>query len=181
METPEPRMDAMHPTLAPKPRAGRPALLALLLTLLLGACGGPVFQQPEVSLEGVELAGLGLRGGTLLVDLRVVNPNRFSLSADQLAYELALADTGAEPGERQWHAFASGMHEEDFAVAARDTAVIQVPVEFTYASLGTAATSLLRAGTFDYRATGEVDVRTPLGRHGVPFRRTGTITLMGER
>jgi hypothetical protein len=54
-------------------------------------------------------------------------------------------------------------------------------VEFTYTGLGGAATSLLRAGTFNYRATGTVDVRTPLGSYDIPFRRGGMVTLLGAR
>jgi hypothetical protein len=40
---------------------------------------------------------------------------------------------------------------------------------------------MLRRGTFTYRASGTADVRTPLGTHQVPFRKTGTVTLLGTR
>ena len=43
------------------------------------------------------------------------------------------------------------------------------------------AGSMLRRGTFTYRASGTADVRTPLGTHQVPFRKTGTVTLLGTR
>ena len=43
-----------------------------------------------------------------------------------------------------------------------------------------AAGSLLRAGTFTYRASGTVDVRTPLGRHEVPSGRLHTIGMRGR-
>ena len=59
----------------------RLAATALVLTTGLGC--GSTFSQPEVTLQNVQVGGLGIRGGTLLVNLRVVNPNRFSLSADQ--------------------------------------------------------------------------------------------------
>lgn len=153
---------------------------AVLLLATLGACGGSVFRQPEVSLENVHLAGLGLRGGTLMVNVEVTNPNRFALSANQLRYQLAIADTESSR-DTTWLDLASGTYAEQFTVGGGQTAQVQVPIEFTYAGLGGAASSVLRAGTFSYRATGIVDVRTPVGTHEVPFRRAGIVTLLGSR
>lgn len=159
------------------PLAARP-LLVPLLCLLYTACSGPVFTQPDVTLQSVQIGGLGLRGGTLLVNLRIVNPNRFALNANQLRYELAMGDDG-EPGDTTWIDVAQGVYDRAFSVSARDSATVQIPVDFTYSGLGGAATSILRSGTFDYKARGTVDVRTPLGTHNVPFRRSGKVTLLG--
>lgn len=150
-----------------------------LLTLLLAACAGS-YRQPQVNLQSVQLGGLGLRGGTLLVNLAVVNPNRFALNAQQLQYNLLLGDPAAA-GDTAWIDFASGVYDQAFSVAARDSSTVQIPVEFTYAGLGSAASSILRSGTFDYRARGAVDVRTPLGTYAVPFQKRGTVTLMGVK
>lgn len=152
---------------------------ALLLLLLASACGG-LYKQPEVTLEGVQLGGLGLRGGTLLVNVRVYNPNRFTLSARSLRYQLALGDS-EEPGDTTWLDFASGVFDRGFSVAGGDTSTVQIPVDFAYSGLGSAAASLLRSGTFSYRARGEVDVDTPIGQREVPFSKRGIITLMGTR
>lgn len=157
----------------------RPTATALLVALAAFGCGS-AFHQPEVRLDAVQLGGLGLRGGTLLVELEVVNPNRFALTADQLHYTLALADID-EPEDTVWHDFASGTFDERFSVPARDTGRVQIPVSFSYSGVSSAALSLLRQGTFNYRASGSVDVRTPLGTHEVPFRRRGAVTLLGSR
>lgn len=156
------------------------ASLAILLVVALSACGGSVFKQPQVDLEGVQIGGLGLRGGTLIVNLRVQNPNRFTLNANELRYELALRRPG-DAADTTWVDFASGVHSEPFSVAAGATEVVQVPVEFSYAGLGGAASSILRSGTFAYQARGEVDVRTPIGTYDIPFRKRGTVTLLGEK
>jgi LEA14-like dessication related protein len=155
-------------------------LLFLLTALLLSACGGRVFRQPQVTLENVQVAGLGLRGGTLLVSLQVVNPNRFALNANELNYALQLRDP-QEEGDTTWLEFAQGTYGEPFTVAAGDSARVEIPVEFTYSGLGGAAGSLLRSGTVTYRASGNVDVRTPLGTYAVPFNKRGTVTLLGNR
>lgn len=145
--------------------------------LVMVGCGGTVFRQPEVTLRNVQLAGLGLRGGTLLVDVEVANPNRFALSANSLDYVLSISDIEAS-GDTTWFDFASGSYEDDFSIAAGETGSVRIPVEFQYSGLGGAASSLLRAGTFNYRATGTVDVRTPIGSRDVPFRRNGRISLL---
>jgi LEA14-like dessication related protein len=160
-----------------KSKSLRPFAVAALL-LLLGACGSGAFRQPVVELQNVQLAGLGLRGGTLIVNVEVTNPNRFTLTSNRLRYQLAIADTET-PRDTQWIDLASGVFEEPFSVRPGETGYVQVPVEFTYAGLGGAAASLMRAGTFNYRASGIVDVRTPVGVYEVPFQRGGMVTLMG--
>lgn len=153
--------------------------LVLVLLAVAGGCTS-VFNQPEVTLQSVQVGGLGIRGGTLLVNVEVINPNSFSLSADELTYQLAVSDP-EEPQDSAWIDFASGTYDQAFSVGARDTAVVQIPVEFSYAALGAAAGSIVRAGTFTYRASGTVDVRTPLGRRQVPFRKRGTVALLGPQ
>lgn len=155
-------------------------LVAAVLTVVATGCGGGMFEQPRVTLENVQIGGLGLRGGTLLVNLQIVNPNRFALNANQMSYELALSDPEAG-GDTTWIDFAKGIYDQPFSVSARDSATVQIPVEFSYSGMGAAGSSLLRRGTFTYRAAGSVDVRTPLGTHAVPFRKRGTVTLMGTR
>lgn len=153
---------------------------ACLVAVVLAGCGSSLVRQPEVSLQGVQLAGLGLQGGTLLVNVRIVNPNRFALNANGLRYDLDLGDDES-PGDTTWLPFASGSYDRPISVAAGDTTTVPIPVEFAYARLGSAAASILRSGTFEYRARGEVNVSTALGSRGVPFAKRGTVTLLGTR
>ena len=152
------------------------AALSLLVMAMLAACGTFGFRQPKVNLEGVQLGSLGLRGGTLLVSVRVENPNGFALNAERLRYDLALRDPDVA-GDTAWIDFASGTYDQEFSVGAGRTETVQIPVEFSYAGLGGAASSLLRNGTFHYRARGEVDVDTPIGTRAVPFTKRGTFTM----
>lgn len=155
-------------------------LIACLCLVALAGCSSRIFQQPEVTLRDVQLAGIGLRGGTLLFNVEVSNPNRFALSADRLQYQLAIADLDAGR-DTTWLDLARGMYDVPFSIGPGETDVVQIPVEFTYSALGGAASSLLRAGTFNYRAAGSIDVRTPLGSYNVPFRRGGMVSLLGSR
>jgi LEA14-like dessication related protein len=153
-------------------------LFGVLALLVVTGCTSAMYRQPQVELQNVQLGSLGLRGGTLLVNLKVVNPNRFGLHAHQLRYDLRIADT-VQPGEDGWIDFANGLYDQPFTVSARDSAFVQIPVEFTYGGLGSATATILRTGAFDYNARGSVDVRTPVGTRNVPFQRRGSVSLMG--
>jgi hypothetical protein len=56
-----------------------------------------------------------------------------------------------------------------------------VPVDFRFADLGSAGTAVLRTGRFDYRATGTARVSAGGISRDVPFRRTGSVMLVGAR
>jgi LEA14-like dessication related protein len=155
-------------------------LATTAILILLAACGSRLIRQPLVTLESVALAGLGLRGGTLMVNVQIENPNPFPLTANQVRYQLAIADV-ASVEDTTWTNLAVGSHEERLSVGAGQVETVQVPVEFTYSGLGNAASSLLRAGTFAYRPTGAVNVSTPLGDYEVPFQRGGVVALIGAQ
>ncbi|HEU4452164.1 MAG TPA: LEA type 2 family protein [Longimicrobium sp.] len=160
-------------------RIGRSAAFAALM--MLAACSGTV-RQPEIELEGVTLGSLGLGGGTLNVNLRVHNPNRFAIRADDLKYRLFLrrpAEQQASAGDSAWVEFADGTYPDTISVRGGETRTFRVPVEFTFGALRGAAGSLLQTGRLQYRAEGTVDVRTPIGRREVPFRKTGSFTMSG--
>ena len=157
----------------------------LLAAALLPACTAGL-ERPEVDLEGLQIGSLGLTGGTLLANVRVENPNRFTLRGDDLRYELFLkkpnsSGSGAAAGDSAWVRIAEGTYEEDLEIRGHESRTFQVPIEFSVADLGSAASSIMRTGRVDYRATGTIDVRTPFGTREVPFRKTGTFMIAGTR
>lgn len=160
-------------------RTRRPARLAVLPAVLaLSACL-PTFEQPDVRLDGVRLGALGFRGGTLNARVLVTNPNRFALRSASMSYELEINDP-SEPGTDQWLPIADGLLDREVTVPAGDSAVVEVPVEFTWTGVGNAIRAALDSGVLDYRLTGDLDVTAPLRRR-VPFRRTGSIDLVGRQ
>lgn len=159
--------------------AGTLAALAVVLTAL-AACV-PEIREPDVRLTGVRLAGLGLQGGVVYVEIGVSNPNRFAIEADGLTYDLDLRapadDDGADEGS--WLDLAEGTFEEDFGVEGRDSATVEIPVEFRYAAVGDVLRSVLSRGTVGYRLEGRVVLEEPL-RTDLPFRRRGTVTILSR-
>lgn len=158
--------------------AHRIVIVALLLAF--GGCAGRVFRQPVVTLERVQLAGLGLRGGTLMVSVQIQNPNPFTLTANEVEYTVEIADVRSA-ADTTWVDLAAGTYPHRFSVPGGDVVSVEVPVEFSYTGIGGAASSLLRAGAFTYRAAGVVDVATPLGPYALPFQQRGTVSLLDSR
>jgi len=156
-------------------KIGVASTAAALLMILLAACA-PRVSRPDVHLVGVRLGGLGLRGGLVYVQLSVVNPNSFPLEATGLTYDLELRDPAAD-GDGQWVDLAEGRFSENVRVAAHDSAVVEIPVEFTYAGAGAALRSILDLGTFSYRVRGAVALSGPV-RTEVPYRHSGTVSVL---
>lgn len=154
--------------------AVRGVVLAAAVFALSGCFAS--FERPVVRLDGVRVGGLGVRGGTLYARLQVVNPNGFTLRANELTYDLEFAGQRAD----EWLSFAEGVYEDRIEVGGRDSATVEIPVEFTYRELGEAFRSVLERGTLDYRVRGSVRVTDPIGRT-VPYRHEGTVTMSGFR
>lgn len=154
-------------------------LPVLALLVLSNACTG--FRKPTIELEGIELGGVGLSGGTLLVNVRVQNPNAMGFRAENLAYELFLRTPRDSADEQGWERLTSGTYEEDIVIRARETRTVQIPVEFRLSDLGPVAQSVMRTGRFNYRVTGNVQVRAAGTTRTVPFRKTGSMSLLGGR
>ncbi|MBW3570865.1 MAG: LEA type 2 family protein [Gemmatimonadetes bacterium] len=158
----------------------RTMLLAVLALLTIASrCTG--FRKPIIDLEGVELGSVGLSGGTILVNVRVENPNPVGFRAERVNYELFLRTPRDSADQQGWERLTSGTHEEDIVVRGGETRVVQIPVEFRLSELGPVASSILRTGRFNYRVTGDVQVRAAGSRRTVPFRKTGSMSLLGGR
>lgn len=159
-------------------RYRNPIAIVAAAALALGACTGGV-HEPDVDLEGVTIGSLGLTGGTLVANVRIHNPNRFSLRADDLRYRLSIRQPREEARDTSWMEFAEGTYGDTITVRGRETRTFGIPIEFSYGGLRGAAGTMLRTGRVQYRAEGTVDVRTPVGTREFPFRKTGSVTMSG--
>jgi LEA14-like dessication related protein len=148
---------------------------ALLATTgLAAACsflGHQAFQQPIVHLQKVEVAGIGITGGSLNVELSVFNPNHYRLDATQLRYRVMLNSDSVQ--------LATGTLNNQFTVNDNDSTVVKIPVDFTYAGVGAAARSLLNTGVVTYHVLGDITVGSTVGSYTVPYSQTGRFTTTG--
>jgi LEA14-like dessication related protein len=154
----------------------RTTLVAVLaLMTLANACTG--FRKPTIELEGMELGSVGFSGGTILVNVRVENPNPVGFRAEHVNYEVFLRSPRDSASDQGWERLTSGTHEEDIVIGARERRTVQIPVEFRLSELGPVAQSVIRTGRFNYRVTGDVRVRAAGSTRTVPFRKTGSMSL----
>ena len=127
------------------------------------AIGMGGFKEPVVRLKDVQVTGLGLQGGSVDVRLSVYNPNKFKLDAIKMTYKVDIDSIPLGDGELG----------DRFIVQSNDSSEVRLPVRFTYAGLGAAGSSLIRAGSINYRVRGDFTVSTPLGNYTRPYNQTG--------
>jgi len=145
------------------------AVASIATTSACASLGRRVFKEPVVTFREMRINGLGLSGGSLDVVLSVYNPNNYRLDATRLTYNL-LVDSIP---------FGSGAIDQQFAVQSGDSTLVRLPINFTYAGIGSAGRQLLNTGAVNYRVTGDVTVGTPLGNFTRPFDRAGRYTALG--
>lgn len=148
--------------------------MMLLAVLALAGCVGKA-RTPEVTLAGVKVAGIGLRGATLIADLNIKNPNDFTLETDSVVYLFEASDPN---GGGTYSPVTRGTYAQRVQVKNGDTKEVEVPIEFSYSNMNAAVQSILNKGTFNYRLTGNVFLREPL-RRTIPFSKTGNVSLQG--
>jgi LEA14-like dessication related protein len=127
------------------------------------------FKEPEVTFRDLRVSGLGVTGGSLDVLLSVYNPNGFKLEGTRLTYRLMVDQT----------ALGEGSVDERFTVQKGDSAVVRLPISFTYSGIGAAARQLMQSGAVNYRVLGDVTVATPLGNFTRPYDRIGRFSTFG--
>lgn len=142
------------------------AATALTACASLGLGG---FKEPLVHFNDAKIRGLGLSGGSVDVILSVYNPNGFDLNATRLTYKLFVENNQV----------GTGALNNAFRVSDKDSTYVTIPVDFTYAGLGSAGRELLTKGTVNYRVTGDFTVSTPLGNFTRPYDQTGRFSSFG--
>ncbi len=149
----------------------RLSLLLLVGPLLAAGCA-TAYTRPEVTLQDVHVDRLGLTDGSLQVELDVMNPNVFTLNTEAVSYLVHVREADA-PEDAPWGQLGNGVFDEPVTIAAKETKRVLIPVDFSYAALGSASVGLLRAKALEYRVTGTITALTPVGRRQIPFERKG--------
>jgi LEA14-like dessication related protein len=147
------------------------AALAALVAVAVAGCAtirsAMSFQEPDVTLERIEITGLGVTGGTFDLVLDVYNPNAYEIRGTRL--ELGLDLEGSH--------FGDALLERPLALSREAHNRVVVPVRFEWAGVGAAAQALVTRQSVGYRMTGAVLVDTPIGERRVAVHRTGDVPL----
>jgi len=146
-------------------------VVAAALLVGLSACA-LLFESPGVRVVDVGIRSLGFTGGTATVTVDLSNPNRSALEVDGFVYKLEVESGDGEGG---WVIVADGITDWEVRVPARDSVTVELPVPFEYGGIGAAIRSIFERGEVEYRASGEVWVRGPVGRIRIPYRHQGVL------
>ena len=144
--------------------------VAPLAAVLLAGCAW-AFTPPTVEVADVRLASMSFTGGALSVRLRIQNPNRYALESEDFTYGLTYAE--GEGPDARWTTLSSGQVADTIRVPAHETQEVTVEVPFDLGAVASALARLQRNGGLEYRFTGQILARTPLGRRRIPIDQRG--------
>jgi len=147
-------------------------IASLAAALALAASGCAIlnrvsFEAPTASLQGVSVTGLGLKGGSLNLELDVYNPNAYELRSPRLDVTIDLEQTH----------FGEAMLERALQLPAQSHSSVTVPLSFTWDGVGAGARALLSKGSVNYGLTGHILVEAPFGERTATVGTNGTVTI----
>lgn len=116
-------------------------------------------QPPQLTLEGVQMGGLGLGGTTLNAHLQVGNPNFYDVKTQKVTYVLTVE--GKRAGE--------GVLDTPFTVPGRKTVPLDFPVQVNWSAAMGGLRTALTNGKIDAVTTGIITLDTWFGALDFPY------------
>jgi len=144
--------------------------LSVAVVVIASACAtlrGLTFQEPEVSLQEIQITGIGLTGGTFNLVFDVWNPNNYRLRSTRLEVGIDLEGTH----------FGDALLDRPLDLSPTNHNQVVVPVRFEWAGLGAGAKALLSRRAVAYTIAGRVLLDTPLGDKAVGLTGKGNVPL----
>jgi LEA14-like dessication related protein len=144
--------------------------LALPLMLLLAACAASTENAapPSIQLTGLRLGAVGMLSQELKLDLKVGNPNDFSLPLDGLTFKL----------EVNGNHLAEGFSDQRVSVPRLGYATVSVTATTDTLSVIRQLLTIGQQDALDYSISG-VAYFSRLGvRRTVPYTRSGSVPLL---
>ena len=139
--------------------------------VVLWACatlGRLSFTEPDVTLQEIDVTGVGLTGGTFDLVFDVWNPNDYRLRSTRLEVGVDLEGTH----------FGDALLDRPLDLSPANHSRVVVPVRFAWTGLGAGAKALLTRRALGYAVTGRVFLDTPLGTKTVGLTGKGNVPLM---
>ena len=139
---------------------------SILIALTTSSCSfflQKMVEKPKVEFEHVDLRDVSGNGATVLVGLKVENPNGFALHVDSVRYTLDVK------GKQ----IATGSIDKPVEVAAKGSAVVEIPVPVKFSDLFSSVLDLLQSGGTEYHVNGDARI----GAFTIPFDKKGEMKL----
>ena len=132
----------MYNKLMKSPAKNTVFLFALCFFFLFSACKTlPKMQEPVISLDSIELAGIDYTGVKLLCKVQIDNPNDFEIPYPQISWEAFIGKDS----------FTSGQTSENSNIEAQKTAIAEIPVSLEYLDIFNSFPLLKGTVQTDYR------------------------------
>lgn len=125
------------------------------------------FQEPQITLQEINITGLGLSGGTLDLVFDVYNPNDYRLRSTRLEVGLDLAGTY----------FGDALIDKPLDLSPVNHSRVVMPVRFAWSGVGAAARALLETQEVEYGITGAALLETPIGERRIELKGAGEVPL----
>lgn len=141
-------------------------VMILFSVLAISSCSSVakrVIKEPKVEVSRVSLTNLNASGGTIVLGVKVDNPNSFAIKLDELKYDLEIAGKKLSAGELPKPA----------EVGGNASTVVDVPVPVKFNELFSSAMDFLSKSSTAYRVSGEAR----FGLITLPFDKTGEMKL----
>lgn len=145
------------------------SVVSLFLAVLVSCATlrGLTFQEPDVSLQEIDIKGIGLTGGTFDLVFDVWNPNDYRLRSTRLEVGIDLEGTH----------FGDALLDRPLDLSPTNHSRVVMPVRFEWAGLGAGAKALLTRRAVAYAITGRVLLETPVGDKAVGLTGKGDVPL----
>jgi LEA14-like dessication related protein len=144
--------------------------LSVAVVFLAAACAtlrNLTFTEPDVSLQEIDVVGVGLTGGTFDLVFDVWNPNDYRIRSTRLEVGIDLEGTH----------FGNALLDRPLDLSPTNHSRVVVPVRFEWAGLGAGAKALVTRRAVAYVITGGVLLDTPLGDRRVALQGEGNVPL----
>ena len=126
----------------------------LLFVFIFWSCQSlsSVVQEPKVSLNSVDIAGISLTGVSLIVRVDVDNPNAFSIPLPKIDWELFV---NTAP-------FIKGSLPSNNTIKSRGKVTVDIPVSITYEGLFQSFSSLVQTKEAAYKIALDITFPIPI-------------------
>jgi LEA14-like dessication related protein len=125
------------------------------------------FQEPDVTLQAINVTGLSLTGGTLDLVFDVYNPNDYRLRSTRLMVSLDLE--GSHFGE--------ALIDRPLDLSPANHSQVVMPVRFEWSGVGAGMRALFERQAIRFALGGAVMLDTPLGERRVGLKGEGEVPL----
>ena len=125
----------------------------------------PIPALPNIRVHSVSWSQLDWTLARGMVELRVINPNAFGVTIQQMDYRLKLANVTV----------ARSRVDGEAELTPDAAAAVRIPVELRPMDVGLAVFNVLQGDDLSYALEGDLRVATPYGPIGGPYRQAGVV------